>query len=566
VTVPDAIRCLKNTIRRWIPRREFIISREQDALLRSLSREVASHLAARGPAPRVRLLYLPTHYLLTLTRMVDVIMALALRLRGADITPVLFDHLFYQQVFFGGLYGGNNNEGRQYVRMENKIWQDVLKARPLSINDYYREDDAMLAKKVAQKVNIDNYREFTYDGYPVGIKAGDVAANLNNLSKVANDADSRSQLKIHVENIIKLLKAYGRIFDEIQPEVIFSNIPFYYKWGAAYHVARKRNIPFYVGEINDRKNTIFFSCNTDKILDVSPAWPSFKTQELPREIRDRLDDLIGSRSQGEFYSYSPFPRPGQDTEDHRRFLSWLDRGKPLVFFPVNTLYDAAVYQESPAFQDALDMVRRVIAFFHEHPEYQLVIKAHPAEKLAYTTNSEVFVRSCLGPVLDTLPEKLADNIYFLDYDTKISTFDLIPLISLGILFTSSTAMEMAWAGKPVISVAATHYSGKGFTYEPGSQGEFFGLINKLLTEGEAPAIIQERIELSKKYYILYFYYARVDFNLFEGCCVGSNPSRLRFGGYEALLPGKSASLDYICDSIINRLPIYGDQRWPPLSL
>lgn len=562
----DGIRLLKNTVRRWIPRRDFIISREQDELLQSLSRDITRHLSTHKSEPRARILCLPTHYLLSLTRMVDVVMAMALRLRGAEITPVLCDHRFYQQVFFGGLYGATNTEGVQYAWMEKHIWQDLLLTNPIYLRDFYHEVDTRLAKKLSRQVNITNYREFSYKGYPVGIKAADVTANLNNLSKITDDVNLMSQLRVHAENIIKLLHAYERLFEAVRPDVILSNHPFYYKWGTAFHVAQSRKIPFYTGEVNDRKNTLLFSSDTDKILDVSPAWPSFKDQELPEEVRDRLDELIGLRSQGKFYSYSPFPLPGQDTEDHRRFLAWLDRDRPLVFYPVNTLYDAAVYQESKVFQDALEMLEKVVAFFNRHPEYQLVIKAHPAEKMIKDSYSKEFCEACLERVLAALPEKLKDNIYFLDYDTNISTFDLIPHIDLGILFTSSTAMEMAWAGKPVVSVAAAHYSGKGFTYEPGNQAEFFGLIKKILTEGETASTIQERIKLSKKYYILYFYYARVGFQLFEGCAGGFNPSRLLFNHCDALLPGKSAALDYICDSIIERLPIYGENRWPPITL
>ena len=144
--------------------------------------------------------------------------------------------------------------------------------------------------------------------------------------------------------------------------------------------------------------------------------------------------------------------------------------------------------------------------------------------------------------------------------------DLIPMIKLGIVYTSSATLEMAWAGKPVITVAKSHYYGKGFTYEPSSLDELFTLVGQILSKSESTSVIIERMELSRKYYWLYYYHARVDFKLFQGNDSDTVPARLLFNDYEELLPGKNPALDYVCDSIMNGLPIYGDRRWPPATV
>jgi hypothetical protein len=78
-------------------------------------------------------------------------------------------------------------------------------------------------------------------------------------------------------------------------------------------------------------------------------------------------------------------------------------------------------------------------------------------------------------------------------------------------------------------------------------------------------VVQRRIELSRKYYFLYYYHARVDFKLFEGDDVNITPTRFLFDDVTALLPGKNAALDYICESILEGRPIFGDDRWPPAT-
>jgi hypothetical protein len=124
-------------------------------------------------------------------------------------------------------------------------------------------------------------------------------------------------------------------------------------------------------------------------------------------------------------------------------------------------------------------------------------------------------------------------------------------------------MEMSWAGKPVVSVARTHYSRKGFVHEPASPDEFWATVRKVLDEGEPDSVRQTRIELSRKYYYLYFYHARVDFKLFQGDDQNITPTKFLFDDASALLPGRNEALDYICDCILEGRPVFGENRWPP---
>lgn len=547
------------------PAKDFIVSKDQDRLMQRLAGDIDQYVAINGSAHKVKVLFIPSYYMITFTRMFDILMALSLRLRGAEIIPVLSDPLFSEQFFFGGIYTNAGN-GSSYAATEKRIWKDLLGTKPVCLSDFYSESDDRLAADLSSQVTFENYRQITYRDYPVGKKAGEVTANLNNLPGVINRSDVVDQLRNHVWHIVRLIGAYERSLETINPDTIFSNVPFYYKWNIPYHIASRRNVPFYSATLSERKNTFLFSCNTDDLLDISPAWQSFKAIELSKDTQAILDDLITARAQGKTDAYSPYPLPGQETEEHQKLLGWLDNGKPLVIFPINILYDAAVYQDSSLVETPLELIHEVIAFFNLHPEYQLIIKAHPAERLAYESRSNLFTKFCLRNVLRTMDRDMNPNIYFMDYNTAISMSDLVPLSDLGIVYTSSTAMEMAWAGKPVITVANSHYSGKGFTYEPATLDELFVMVSRILSEGEPASIIKERTELSRKYYWLYYYHARIDFKLFQGSDVGTIPTRLLFESYEELLPGKNSALDYVCDAILNKLPIYGDHRWPPASV
>lgn len=554
---------IKKTV---LPRNDFIISKEQDEFIKKVLKDTESYCAnSKSSTSPQKVLYIPSYYHISFPRIIDIFMATSLRIRGCEIVPVLTGFFHTKEcVIYGGIYNENRKKRMtEYDYVERKIWNEFLKTKSLSLDNFRTISDIRLALEYAEQASLANYKELYYKGFPVGEKAMIVALNMSNMPEVENNKTILNQFKIHVSNIIELINAYERIFDEEKPDIVFSNVPFYYKWSVPYHIARGKNIHFYSAMLGERKNALFFQHNIDKLYDCSPAWPTFSRKSLTDCDKMTMENLINQRLQREAAHYSPYPVPNKESEEFRNLRMRISKDKPLVLFPVNVLFDAIVYQETPAFSNIIDMLIQTIDFFNQNEQYQLIIKAHPAEKLFY--HKWLSSKYCLKNILVNLNRKLRNNIIFIDYDSAISTYDIIPLIDLGIAYTSSTVMEMAWFGKPVISVAECHYNSKGFTSQPNNDKEYFELINRILTDGDSQSV-NERIELSKRYYLLYFGHAYVDFKMLQGSDTGVVPDRFLFESYEDLLPGRCEALDYICDSIINKLPIYGENRWPPATL
>ncbi|MBM4137513.1 MAG: hypothetical protein FJ241_11890 [Nitrospira sp.] len=545
---------------------EFIISQEQDDFIKRIISDIEKYIADHKINPKLKLLYIPSFYQIRFTRIFDIFMASSLLLRGLDVISVITGFFHPKEcIIYGGIYRDNRQYNLGiYNYVETTLWVDFLKQKFVHLPDFRTTNDIEIAKEISSKVTFDNYSKIFYRDYPAGEKAAIATLNMNNLPEIIDKKEIVDQLKIHVENIVELMSAYERVFDTIKPDVVFSNIPFYYKWGLAFHIAKKRNIPFYSAFLGERKNTFFFSYNSDKLLDCSPAWLTFKERIIDNRMKEMIEDAISKRSHGNVAHFSPYPEPHKHTPEFQEMLSKIEPIKPLVFFPVNVFFDAIVFQKTPAFSNLVDMLDKTMDFFSRNSHYQLIIKAHPSERLFYNMPPQ-FSRYCLKNILSDLQKEAKENIIFLDYNTSISTYDLIPLINLGIVYTSSTAVEMSWFGKPVIALADSHYQSKGFTYQPESTENYFELIHKILKDGEPQSVIDERIELSKKYYFLYYYHGYVDFKMLQGSDTHVVEDKLLLKSYEDLLPGKNKALDYICDSIINKLPIFGDNRWPPYT-
>lgn len=542
----------------------FIISKDQDRIAGKLARDVEEYIVSHNIRQNTKLLFIPRYYQISYTRLMDIFWALSLRLRGVEIVPVLCDKFLPQECV---LYGGNYSNQRASLCSEcdfisKKIWIDVLGTQPLFLSDFIKKGDDKVSEEIAATIDFGNYKEATYKGYHLGIEAARVVANLNDNSMIEDKQDIIQQLRVHTKNIVRLMNAYEAIFDEVKPEAILSNIPFYYHWGVALYEASKRNIPFYGIGLGERKNTSYFVYNSGKIYDFDKGWNSFKTKEFDDNAKILIDKTIHDRSQGKHFSLPHYKESKKITEDYKKITSWINDEQYLIFFPVNVPSDATILGGSSVFDNLFGMIEKTIHFFNNHPRYQLIIKAHPAEEQFYSGNTQM-QKYCLKNVLSDL--KIGQNIYIIDYDSSIASFDIYPLVDLGIMYTSSAAIEMAWIGKPSITAAQSHYTGKGFTYEPKDESEFYDLIEKILSEGEPERVIKERIELSKKYFYYYFFHCLMDFHLFQGNDYNSIPTKFLFEDITSIIPGKNKQLDYICESIINKLPIYGENRWPPYS-
>jgi len=101
----------------------------------------------------------------------------------------------------------------------------------------------------------------------------------------------------------------------------------------------------------------------------------------------------------------------------------------------------------------------------------------------------------------------------------------------------------------------------GFTYDTNTQNEYFDIIKKLLETDLAEKNKQKYSELAKKFFYLYYfrYYCSLEFMDY----IFGKGINLLVSDISQLEPGKNKILDYICDSILNSLPIISEDRVPP---
>lgn len=104
----------------------------------------------------------------------------------------------------------------------------------------------------------------------------------------------------------------------------------------------------------------------------------------------------------------------------------------------------------------------------------------------YQNDSTIHFYLRIHPNLKNVPYKSHMMLYDLKYDnvtiipptSSVSTYTLMDSVEKVIVFNSTTGLESAYWGKPVIALNRCAYSGMGIAHEPKSKEEVFELINE----------------------------------------------------------------------------------------
>ena len=383
------------------------------------------------------------------------------------------------------------------------------------------------------ELSVADLYEVTYDGVPLG-KLVDIPAKWFLMgSAVEDDPLWALTLRRFLRSGRRIARSVRWTLDELAPDsVLLLNGLFLFE-AIAWDACRRRGIDVITYERGFIKETLLFRRGAPACLgDVSDLWEHWRSTPLGDAEEATLDAYLEDRRHGRRTIDRYWDAPRFDTPQRT------GNGRLAVLFS-NLTWDSAVIGQGLAYDTLQDWLVAVVEQFAQRPQHELIVRIHPAEvKLPGKQTREP-----LAPFLAERFPVLPSNVRVVGADDPTSSYALMNGADLGLVFTSTTGLEMVLHGKPVIVAGRTHYRDKGFTNDVGSPA---GLADALDAELDSPTAPD--VDLARRYAYLFFFRAPVPFPAVEEHVPGL--VRITVDDLADLAPGADAGLDRICNGIL----------------
>ncbi|MCX6983436.1 MAG: hypothetical protein NT118_01615 [Lentisphaerae bacterium] len=278
--------------------------------------------------------------------------------------------------------------------------------------------------------------------------------------------------------------------------------------GAVYRYVAGLGLPVSTFEMWDIAGTIVVSSGAPVMnVDTRRLWERDEPHVMSEERRARVERLIQARSRaratGVAVAYQPTDgltqRAGIIPPDQVRALLGLSPDRPVVLVCPNVPFDSMFYAErNRNFGTMWEWLVKTIEFLAQRTDCQVIVRSHPSEP---QYNSDETTPSLIREFFPSLPA----HITVLPAEAPINTYAVMQIADLGLVYASTTGLEMAARGIPVVcGISSQHFNQKGFTIDPESPEEYFSQIERVLHNPPAFRLTPRQIELAWCYADVYF--------------------------------------------------------------
>ena len=312
--------------------------------------------------------------------------------------------------------------------------------------------------------------------------------------------EQRAQLQNHVATAKIMGTVAKNLMSTWKPDIVINNMSVYSTWEPIYEIARLLGIRFHQISLQpyDFKTVLIDSWRLYESTERFFEYQSTRTDMcLSDDESKRLDQFIKQRKGGE----SDLARKegyfrSTSLEIAAKALRY-DETKRNIFMFSNIHWDVGIADFESLFPSVLEWCLETVEMLRNAPGIHLYLKPHPAEFYDGAPSLKG-VSQILRETIVPLPE----NLTIIEPTLRLNTYELFPMIDLGVIFNGTLGLEMLLHGIPVVSTGRTTYSGLGFASEPGSISEY----EALLLGRHKPA----GIEVSKVREYAYFYFLRTN--------------------------------------------------------
>lgn len=415
--------------------------------------------------------------------------------------------------------------------------------RHWAVSDFWTSPESDQALKwAAQAGSIEDLREARYKGYPLfEIAKWSVYRFIHRKDDVDPNGPDRWLFVESMKNSILALEAAERIlsscpFDGV---VVWNGLKFVQR--AMVEVARRRRISFFAFEHGMLTNTCLLTFNqTANPPNYDGEWRSWEGHELEPDEERWIDDYFRLRmTKSEYPNFFGSER-SLELREIRESLGIPDEAKIVSFFP-NLTWDTAMEGVHKIFGSQKEWLVKSMGFFEGQPGHFMVIRAHPCEKASADSASR-------EPICDQLRDvRIPPNVRMIPPDREFHSYSLARQSSFVVNYISTMGLEAAYLGKPVVMAGKGHAHGKGATWDPMGEEEYFRVLASLCREPIPPPRADV---LAKRYAHMFFRHCSLPLDFMEEPVYAAG--KPLWETTQDLVPGRYQALDWIAETLEGR--------------
>ncbi len=474
----------------------------------------------------------------------------ALKLRGADIQYVLCDGLYSDCDQFWMAIAPRPAHActlcqAQVTKLVSEMGMDFA-----WLGRYLTLEESRQARHWAQSLTTAELMSATYGDWRVGewVRLS-VQSHLRNSELDVSDPETERALRSYAYSGLIACFALHRLLQDSAPDLLLLFNGRQSSTRVALELARARGIRVIVHERGLRRETLMLVENAT-CLSLDPIrryWREWQAVPLTSAELEHAAGVMADREHGNtgWTQFTPAPQPAGEV----LAKLGLRAERPLwVLFTSSDDEVAGNEDHRSPFASQLAWIERTVEHARRNAQIDLIIRVHPNTG---SRRSGGVNRVQLAQ-MQRLSENLPANVRVVDADVEISSYSLMELCTVGLVWVSTVGLELACKGKEVVVAAGNYVSGTSFVRTVEDAADYEQMLDSLLLL--APGCVSAQIRrLALRLTYGLFFRLRIEFPLVE--MPTPKDGKLRYRSLDALLPGRDAGVDRCARVILEGEPV-----------
>ncbi len=405
------------------------------------------------------------------------------------------------------------------------------------------------AAQTAARLSLAQVKDFRSDDLPVGEHGLAGALRYYGRGDISDEPQGTEVARRYVEAALLTAHATRRLVRQHRYDCAVVNHGIYVPHGILAAACRDLGVRVATWNLAYRKQCVIFSHDDTyhhTLMDEpTSAWEDMVwSPDHERAILRYLE----SRSRGA-RDWIWFNNKPDDDIDRFAASVGLDWNKPVIGMLTNVVWDAQLHYPANAFPSMVDWVIQTVAHFRDRPELQLLIRVHPGEVAppGGQTKSNQPVAEIIREAFPNLPR----NVFVIGPESPISTYACAARCNALIIYGTKAGVEFTSRGIPVIVAGEAWIRNKGLTHDATSPEHYRRILDALpLSERMDAATIGR----ARRYAYHFFFRRMIPLPMLSPVERAWPPFMLDVDNLDALLPGRCAGLDIVCDGILGGTP------------